>query len=205
MPRQSFFMDMTSLSLLGRARTGSGNDWDRLVAVYQPLISGWLRRQGLPHHAIEELTQDVLLTVFRELGSFAHPGKPGAFRGWLRVITVNRARAYWRADKVRPAAMGGSDFHSILEQLEDPESELSRQWDQDHDRHVITRLLELLEGEFTPGTLRAFRRHVFDGAAAEAVATELDMTVGAVYVAKSRVLARLRKEAEGLLADESLP
>jgi RNA polymerase sigma factor (sigma-70 family) len=198
-------MDLTSLSLLGRARTGSGNDWDQLVAVYQPLIFGWLRRQGLPHHAAEELTQDVLVTVFRELGSFAHPGKPGAFRGWLRVITVNRSRAYWRADKNRPATVGGSDFHSVLEQLEDPESELSRQWDHDHDRHVVARLLELLEGEFTPSTLRAFSRLVFDGAGAETVAAELDMTIGAVYVAKSRVLARLRKEAEGLLAADSLP
>lgn len=198
-------MDLTSLSLLSRARTGSGTDWDRLVAVYQPLIFGWLRRQGLSHHAAEELTQEVLLTVFRELGSFAHPGKPGAFRGWLRVITVNRSRAYWRANKVRPAAVGGSDFHTTLEQLEDPESELSRQWNQEHDQHVIARLLELLEGEFTFNTLQAFRRLVFDGAAAVTVAAEQDMTIGAVYVAKSRVLSRLRQEAEGLLADESLP
>jgi RNA polymerase sigma-70 factor (ECF subfamily) len=198
-------MDLTNLSLLARARTGSGNDWDRLVTIYQPLIFAWLHRQGLPHHAVEELTQDVLLTVFRELGSFDHPGRPGAFRAWLRVITVNRSRAYWRAETHRPAAVGGSDFHLILEQLENPESDLSRQWNQEHDKHVVTRLLELLEAEFTPSTMMAFRRQVFDGAEAEAVAAELEMTVGAVYVAKSRVLSRLRKEAEGLLTDDSLP
>src|SRR5262245_48319957 len=158
MPHWSLRMDLTSPSLLARAKTGSASDWNRLVAVYQPLIFGWLRRQGLPYHAAEELTQDVLMTVFHELGSFEHPGKPGAFRGWLRAITVNRSRTYWRADKRRPTAVGGSDFHSVLEQLEDPDSELSRQWDHEHDQHVITRLLELLEGDFTPSTLRAFRR-----------------------------------------------
>jgi RNA polymerase sigma-70 factor (ECF subfamily) len=198
-------MNLTNLSLLERARTGSSTDWDRLVALYEPLIFGWLQRQGLPYHAAEELTQDVLLTVFRELGSFEHPGRPGGFRAWLRTITVNRGRAYWRGEKLRPTAVGGSEFHSVLEQLEDPQSELSRQWEHEHDRHVISRLLELLAGEFTPSTLCAFRRQVFDGTPAETVAAELDLSVGAVYVAKSRVLARLRKEAEGILADDSFP
>jgi len=198
-------MDLTSLSLLERAKTGSDPDWNRLVAVYQPLIFNWLRRQGLTHHTAEELTQDVLMVVLRELSTFAHPGRPGAFRGWLRVITANRGRAHWRDGKIRPTVAGGSDFHDLLDQLEDPHSEMSRQWDREHDQHVVQRLLELLEGEFTARTLQAFRRQVFDGAEAEAVAAELEMTVGAVYVAKSRVLARLRKEAEGLLADDSLP
>lgn len=198
-------MELTSLSLLERARGGSNPDWDRLVAVYQPLVHNWLRRNGLPHHAAEELTQDVLLVVLRELGAFEHPGRPGAFRGWLRAITANRARAYWKAGKVRPPAAGGSDFHAAIEQLEDPHSELSQLWDREHDAHVLRRVLELLENEFAAKTLQAFRRQVLDGAAAEEVAGELDMSVGAVYVAKSRVLARLRKEAAGLLDELATP
>lgn len=198
-------MDLTSVSLLERAKAGSNPDWDRLVSVYQPLIFNWLRRQSMPHHASEELAQEVLLVVLKELGGFAHPGRPGAFRGWLRVITANRARAYWKAGKFRPTAAGGSDFHILLEQLEDSESELSKAWDREHDEHVVRRLLVLLEDEFTAKTLQAFRRQVFEGIEAEAVAAELEMSLGAVYVAKSRVLARLRKEAEGLLADDSLP
>src|SRR5262245_60022110 len=167
-------MDLTSLSLLQRAKGGSDPDWDRLVALFQPLIHNWLRRHGLPHHAAEELTQEVLLVVLRELGDFAHPGRPGAFRGWLRSITANRARAYWKADKFRPIT-GGADFHAAIEQLEDPHSELSRLWDREHDEHVVRRLLELMESEFTPKTLQAFRRQVLDGLSAEEVAAELDL------------------------------
>ena len=196
-------MDATSLSLLERAKGQLDHAWDRLVALYQPLIYNWLRRQGLPHHAAEELTQDVLLVVFKELGGFAHPGAPGAFRGWLRAITANRARAYWKAGKHQPAAAGGSDFHAAVEQLEDPHSELSRRWEHEHDEHVLRRLLEMLEAEFEPRTLQAFRRQVLDGAAADVVAAEIGISVGAAYVAKSRVLARLRKEAEGLLDDST--
>jgi RNA polymerase sigma factor (sigma-70 family) len=194
-------MDVTSLSLLERAKGRLDHAWDRLVALYQPLIYNWLRRQGLPHHAAEELTQEVLLVVFKELEGFAHPGAPGAFRGWLRTITANRARAYWKAGKFQPAAAGGSDFRATVEQLEDPASALSQLWAREHDEHVLRHLLDLLEAEFEPRTLQAFRRQVFDGIAAEAVAAELGMSVGATYVAKSRVLARLRKEAEGLLDD----
>jgi RNA polymerase sigma-70 factor (ECF subfamily) len=192
-------MDVTNLSLLERARAGADRAWDRLFAVYQPLVYHWLRRQALSHHESEELTQEVLLVVHKELGAFSHPGAPGAFRGWLRVVTAYRARAYWRAGKIRPAAVGGSGFHAAVEQLEDPDSNLSRVWDREHDEHVLGRLLELMESEFEPRTLRAFRRQVLDGVPAEEVAAELDMSVGAAYVAKSRVLARLRKEAAGLI------
>jgi DNA-directed RNA polymerase specialized sigma24 family protein len=127
-------------------------------------------------------------------------GGPGP-SGWLRVITANRARAHWKAGKLRPVATGGSDFQSAVGQLEDAQSELSQLWDREHDEHVLRRLLEMLESEFTAKTLQAFRRQVIDGAAAEEVAAELGMSLGAVYVAKSRVLARLRREAEGLLDD----
>jgi RNA polymerase sigma-70 factor (ECF subfamily) len=192
------------MSLLERARGGVNQAWDRLFDLYQPLIFNWLRRQCLPHHAAEDLTHEVLLVVYRELGGFAHPGVPGAFRGWLRGITANRARAYWKAGKYHPPAAGGSDFQAVIEQLEDPHSELSQRWAREHDEHILRRLLDLLEGEFEAKTLQAFRRQVLDGIAAEQVAAELGMTVGAAYVAKSRVLARLRKEAEGLLDEASL-
>ena len=60
-------------------------------------------------------------------------------------------------------------------------------------------LLDLMEREFEPDTVRAFRRLAVDGAPAAEVARELGTTVGAVYVAKSRVLRRIREEADGLL------
>ena len=145
---------MTSMSLLERARGGVDRAWDRLVALYQPLIYNSLRSHGLQHHAAEEMTQEVLLVVLRE--------------------------------------------------LEDPHSELSRRWEREHDEYVLRRLLELMEGEFEPKTLQAFRRQVLDGIAADQVAAELEMSVGAAYVAKSRVLARLRKEAEGILDESSI-
>ena len=86
-----------------------------------------------------------------------------------------------------------------MQQIADPDSELNRQWDEEHDRYVLHCLLALVEEEFEPITLQAFRRLAFDGVSGAEAAQELGLSVSAVYVAKSRVLARIRKEAEGLI------
>ncbi len=196
-------MGSTRLSLLTQASMGSDHAWAEMVSVYQPLVYGWLRRHDVSHHDAEELTQEVLSVVVKELPEFSHSGNKGAFRHWLRQITVNRARGFWRAGKLRPTATGETQFLKMLDQLADDASALSQRWEREHDQHVLRECLRRIESEFTPVTLTAFRRQVFDGAAADDVAAELEMTVGAAYSAKSRVLRKLRQAAEGLV-DESV-
>ena len=94
---------------------------------------------------------------------------------------------------------GESDLAQMLEQLEDPDSGLSRLWDQEHDRHVLRRLLAMIEPDFQETTWQAFRRVVLDGVPAATVAADLGLSVNAVALAKSRGLQRLRQEAKGLL------
>ncbi len=87
----------------------------------------------------------------------------------------------------------------MLEELVDPRSGLSQFWDRQHDRHVLHSLLEAVQAEFAEPTWTAFRRLALDGAPSREVAAELDTTVNAVLIAKSRVLTRLREEARGLI------
>jgi RNA polymerase sigma factor (sigma-70 family) len=192
-------MHTTSLSLLARLQARPDTDsWQRLVSLYQPLLHGWLRGYAARPQDADDLVQEVLVVLLRDLPVFRHPGHGGAFRGWLRGILVNRLRTLWRAGRGRPTAAGGSDFLHLAEQLADPESDLSRHWDEQHDREVLARLLHLMDSEFEPKTLLAFRRVGLEGAPARDVAAELGMSVGAVYMAKSTVLRRLRQEAQGL-------
>jgi RNA polymerase sigma-70 factor (ECF subfamily) len=88
-----------------------------------------------------------------------------------------------------------------LQQLEDESSSVSREWNLEHDRHVMARLLEHVRPRFEPKTWEAFHRQMFDGQRADAVATELGMPLNSVYVARSRVLSTLRHEAAGLIDD----
>jgi RNA polymerase sigma-70 factor (ECF subfamily) len=192
-------MHETRQSLLLRAQTGEENAWKDLTGLYRPLILGWLNRQGVPPCDLDDLSQDILLTVVKHLPTFQHSGNRGAFRSWLRTIVCSRTADYWRALDSRGRQAGGSSAAAALQQVEDPDSDLNRQWDEEHDHYVLDCLLDLVEEEFEPATLQAFRRLALDGAAGTAVADELGMSIAAVYGAKSRVLQRIRQEAAGLI------
>jgi RNA polymerase sigma-70 factor (ECF subfamily) len=191
----------TSFSLLERLRQPECDDaaWNRLVALYTPLIQGWLRRYDVESADADDLTQEVLSTVHREIPRFQHNRHAGAFRCWLRTITVNRIRAFWRARRSQRQLTTDGHLEQELGELEDPASGLSKVWDQQHDQHVLRRLLELVEPEFSPGIWLAFQRLALDGLEAARVAAELGTTTNAVLLAKSRVLRRLRQEARGLV------
>ncbi len=192
-------MDVTRQSLLLRAQAGDEGAWKNLADLYRPLIVGWLRYQAFPVNELDDLVQEILLAVVQSLPSFCHSCRIGAFRGWLRTIAHNRACDFWKARGRRMHAAGGSGVAEALGQLEDPGSELNRLWEEEHDRYVLRCLLDLMELEFEATTVQAFRRVTLEDADSAEVARELGISVGAVYAAKSRVLGRLRQEAEGLI------
>ena len=101
-------------------------------------------------------------TVVQKIPAFQRQ-REGSFRAWLRVVTVNRLREFWRAQQTRPIATGDSDFLRKLQELEDHHSPLARQWDSEHDRYVVGRLIQLFEPLFEPATRQAFRRVVLEG------------------------------------------
>jgi len=190
----------TSLSLLQRLKTAppESNDWVQLDSVYRPMIVSWARRGGVADNDVQDVAQNVLLSVSREIPSFERRAT-GAFRGFLRAITIHRIHAYWRDRRHNPAAAGRLSPFDFLDQLSDPRSPLSREWDQEHDRVVFKRLLEIVKPDFQATTWSAFERFVLDDVPAIQVALELGITENAIYLAKSRVLSRLREESAGLL------
>ena len=190
----------TSLTFLDElCQSSDEKSWERLVQLYAPLLNRWIRRYEVQDSDADDLIQDVLVVVMRELPSFRHNRQKGAFRSWLRRIAVNRLRNAWRARGREPRGSGDSDLMRQLEELEDNRSQISRIWEQEHDRHVTQKLLEQIEPRFTENTRLAFRRLVLDGASADEVATELGMSLNAVFTAKSRVLRELRRLGRGLI------
>lgn len=193
-------MNETSLSLLDSARERASQEaWQRLIEIYSPLLHHWLLRFEVEKADADDLTQEVLLTVSREIPRFQHSGRAGAFRSWLRTILVNRLRDFWRSKKYGPVAAGGSSWVEQLEQLADESSNASREWNLEHDRHVMAQLLESVRPRFEPKTWEAFHRQMFEGQRADIVAADLGMPLNSVYVARSRVLSTLRREAAGLI------
>lgn len=197
-------MHETSLSLLERLRQSPENEgWNRLADLYTPLIRAWLRRYDVQDSDANDLLQEVLLTVSKDLGKFEHAGHPGAFRGWLKAILVNRLRKFWRARDRRSLVRGDSDVEARLAQLDDPASDMSRIWNREHDQYVLRQLMALAEPHFEPDTWKAFRCVVLEGAKPDVVAHEMGISLNAVCLAKSRVIRRLRQEATGLIESSS--
>ena len=194
--------DETSLSLLARVRQSPvDSGWRELCDLYDPLLRRWLRRYGVAGHEADDLVQDVLLVVTREVRRFEHNARPGAFRGWLRTILVHRLKDYWRRRDRQPSPGGGTHAAAALHELEDDASGLSRQWDREHDQYIVQRLLARIEPRFSADTFEAFRRIVLEREQPPQVAAELGLSLNAVYIAKSRVLRELRREAAGLVED----
>ncbi len=192
-------MEATSHSLLSQAAAGAEGSWARLDRLYRPFLLGWFHCNGAAPEDAEDLTQEVMRVVFQGMKGFAHSGRAGAFRTWLRGVCLHRLQAHRRSRRLRGAPVGGTDFQGVLQGIAAPEDDPAGRWDQEHDLGILRQMLAGLADEFEEKTVRAFHRLVFDGAAASRVAEEMSMTVGAVYIAKSRVLRRLRAEAEGLI------
>lgn len=183
----------SSLLLLARDRRDHAA-WSRLVCLYTPLLTAWVRRAGVHAQDVDDLVQEVLLAVARDLPSFGYDRSRGSFRGWLRVILTNRCRHHLRS---RPATL--TVDVAVLDELEDEASDLALRWDVEHDQQVAARLLIVIRTEFESLTWTAFDRVVIGGEKPAAVANALGMSVNSVYQARSRVLARLRLEAGSLL------
>jgi RNA polymerase sigma-70 factor (ECF subfamily) len=192
-------MTQTSLSLLDRLRVArpDATDWNRLQGIYLPLISRWLGRvPGLGDEA-NDLAQEVFVVVIREIPRFQRQ-REGSFRAWLRQVTVNKVRTHRRKLR-RRRAVGLDPADGFLDSLSDPNGDLAREWDMDHDKHVFQKLLSIVQPDFSAVTWEAFRRFALDGLPAAKVAAEMGLSVNAVISAKARILKRLREEAGDLL------
>jgi RNA polymerase sigma-70 factor, ECF subfamily len=192
----------TSLTLLERARQGDSSAWKRLVALYTPLVFYWSTRGGLQPADAEEICQDVFLAVARKIHSFRHDRAGDTFRGWLRTIMRNKIKDHVAPPGGRGA--GGSDAQGQLLQLPATAPDEPGEDEQAEEMGIVyRRAVELIEEEFEPNTRRAFWLVVAGRPTAD-VAAELHMSRGAVYIAKSRVLKRLRDEFGDLL-ETSVP
>jgi RNA polymerase sigma-70 factor (ECF subfamily) len=186
-------MNSTATLLERLRRPGDADAWVRFVELYTPLLYFWALRVGLRGQDAEDLVQDVFVTLVRKLPEF-RPEPGGSFRAWLRTVAVNRYRDALRRKAAVPAAAGGQD----LDEVPEPQA-ASGLWEAEYRQHVVGRAVQIMHSDFEPATWQACWAVVVEGKAPAQVATELGLTVAAVYAARARVLRRLRQELADLL------
>ena len=186
-------MERTPASLLDRLRRpDEAEAWTRFVHLYTPLLFSWARRLGLREADAADLVQEVLLLLCRKLPAFSYDAHK-SFRGWLWTVTLNK----WREARRRSPSVS-VEASAALDELPAHDEEPALE-EAEYRRYLIGRALQTLEAEFSPLTWKAFQGYVMAGRAPAEVAVELNIGLGTVYAAKSRVLSRLRQELTGLL------
>jgi RNA polymerase sigma-70 factor (ECF subfamily) len=191
----------TRASLLARIRDARDDQaWGEFVDLYAPVVYAFARRSGLQDADAADLTQEVLRAVTRGAGRLDYDPARGSFRGWLFTLARNKLRNFLTRRRQHDRGAGGTDAHRLLEAQPDPHDLEAELWDGEYRRRLFAWAAERVRAECHETTWLAFWRTAVEGRPAEEVSGELGMTVAAVYVAKSRVMARLREQVR--LAEE---
>jgi RNA polymerase sigma-70 factor (ECF subfamily) len=186
----------TSRTLLARIRANDAEAWDRLVTLYAAFVFQTCRRSRLAPEDAADVAQEVFQAAFTRIATFEKQ-KPGdTFRGWLRTITRNKVNDHFRALQREPRAAGGTEIQVKLSQVPAPEpaEPPAAPRTETPEERLFHAALENIRRHFHENTWRAFHATVVDGRSPTDVGEDLGMTAGAVRVAKSRVLQRLRAE-----------
>jgi RNA polymerase sigma-70 factor (ECF subfamily) len=192
----------TRASLLVRLRDARDRSaWGQFVEIYTPLIHGFCRARGLQEADAADVCQEVLRAVSRGAGRFEYNPAKGKFRNWLFTVVRSKLNNFFASHQRRPDPAGPSTLAEML----DAESSGAEQseWDAQYHRHIFNWAAERIRPEFQESTWQAFWQTTVEEEDGKQVAQNLGLSVGAVYVAKSRVLARLRVEIQ-LVEEEEM-
>lgn len=193
---------LTRASLLVQLRSGSNHlAWQEFARVYGPVIYGFARKRGLQDADAADLMQDVMRSVASAIGRLDYDPKQGSFRGWLFTITRNKIFNFLSAQRHRPKATGDTTTNRLLNS-EPAADDGSDAWELEYQRRIAFLAMEKIKHEFQEKTWQAFLLTAVEGLPASDVSKQIGLSAGAIYVAKSRVLARLKEEVDALRVQE---
>jgi len=176
--------------------------WVEFLGIYEPLVYRLARRKGLQDADARDLCQEVFRAVAGAARQWTPDPARGSFRGWLYRIARNRLVNSLRYQQRHGRAAGGSDIQRLLEiQPDAPEGD-TREIDTEYRRRLFQLAARSIERDFSRSTWQAFWQTAVLAREVAAVAAELGMSTGAVYIARSRVLARLRSRVQELAGEE---
>jgi RNA polymerase sigma-70 factor (ECF subfamily) len=192
----------TRASLLVQLRDGGNHAaWQEFIRLYGPVVYGFARKRGLQDADAADLMQEVMRSVSAAIGRLDYDRNQGTFRGWLFTIARNKVFNFLSARRIRPQGTGDSTTNRLLEEHAD-EDDGSQAWETEYQRRLAALAMERVKGEFQETTWRAFWLTAVEARPVAEISRHVGLSPGAIYVAKSRVLARLKEEVESMRQEE---
>jgi len=189
----------TQYSLIVKLRDpADAKAWEEFVAIYEPLVYRLARNKGLQDADAQDVCQDVFRSVARSVDRWEPDPTRGSFRGWLFTIARNLTINFLTRRDRHPRGSGDSDVLAMLDALPADESYATAEFDAEYQKRLFRWAADQVRDEFTATTWQAFWQTGVENRAIGDVAKDLGISAGAVYVARSRVLARLRKRIDQL-------
>lgn len=188
----------TRASLLLKLRDPRDHEaWLEFVSHYEPVIYRLLRKTGLRDADAQDVLQELLLAVSRNIERWEVGREFGSFRGWLRRVTRNLVVSWVRRQK-KQVTTSSIDLDSLLESPPVADGPETDEFDLELRRALFHQASEQVREEVQPQTWQAFWEVAIAGTSVTETALKLGITTGAVRVAKCRIVARLREVVAGL-------
>jgi RNA polymerase sigma-70 factor (ECF subfamily) len=194
----------TRASLLLRLRDArDGEAWAQFVDVYAPLVYGYLCKRGVQDADAADLTQEVLRAVAGSVGRLHYDPERGSFRAWLFTVVRNKHRNFLTRRRSHDQGSGDTAMLEQLQQQPAPTEDADNLWDREYERRLFAWAAAETQKEVQPGTWQAFWLTAVEGLSPQEAARELHLTLASVYLAKSRVMARLKGHIRRLQEEQS--
>jgi RNA polymerase sigma factor (sigma-70 family) len=193
----SSFPDTRASLIVRLADAQNVQAWDEFARLYQPVVYRLALRRGFQHADAEELVQEVMLAVARAVEGWVPDQDRGRFRDWLHRIARNLMINFLTRRKHQVWGTGKSDMQQVLEAKSPAEAAMTQMFDVEFRREGFRWAANQVQKEVKQNTWQAFWMSTIDDVPVAEVARQLGMSVGSVYIARSRVMARLRQAANG--------
>jgi RNA polymerase sigma-70 factor (ECF subfamily) len=186
-------MDRTRSTLLIEVRDpANARAWGEFVALYEPLLTAYIRQKGLGAEDTRDVVQEVFARLVKNLPDFELDRRRGRFRTWLWQVCQS-ALADWARQRRRQARSENAWLDRLSEPRAASEADLDGEWAAMHRRRILSFALETVRARSQPKSWACFERHLLQRRPSAEVAGEVGLTVAAVNANCSRVLARVRK------------
>ena len=175
--------------------------WQEFIEIYQPLVFRLARNRGLQEADALDTTQEVMARVAKAINRWDPDPDKGSFRGWLSRITRNLCIEFLRSKGRRPVTSDDSNIRGLINSIPESSDE-SELFDLEHQRQVFAWAADKIRDSFQPKSWNAFWQTAVEQRSASDVARELDLSKGAVYIARSRVMSKLKEQIQRHVAQQ---